>query len=298
MEIGHCKGEEGEETFFSAEEEEVEEEDKVKEKMEEEEVEEGFHGFEYRRSLFGLASRKKKLKREVERAEQDLSEERDLTETEKLVKEMMDPHGLSLGIRLTESSTAVQESENLTNNNEENEESRDRAREGGGERKASIYDNKGVLLHSGLDLCDCLEDSCPGCYFPCPKCKSPKCGHECKCSKGADDAGGEVEEQEERKAYEERVKENLRKIKKRPVHERKIVHGRNSVSNKILKIKSFSLFTSNALAFQTPWRQDVEEYSDCVDQTLEILHKKKISESKTLLQEEKDFFLLWNSFLR
>ena len=119
-----------------------------------------------------------------------------------------------------------------------------------------------------------------------------------KCSKGADDAGGEVEEQEERKAYEERVKENLRKIKKRPVHERKIVHGRNNVSNKILKIKSFSLFTSNALAFQTPWRQDVEEYSDCVDQTLEILHKKKISESKTLLQEEKDFFLLWNSFLR
>ena len=65
MEIGHCKEEEGEETFFSAEEEEVEEEDKVKEKMEEEEVEEGFHGFEYRRSLFGHASMKKKLKREV-----------------------------------------------------------------------------------------------------------------------------------------------------------------------------------------------------------------------------------------
>ena len=169
MEIGHCKGEEGEETFFSAE---------------EEEVEEGFHGFEYRRSLFGHASMKKKLKREVERAEQDLdlenSEERDLTETEQLVKEMMDPHGISLGIRLTKSSTAVQESENLTNNNEQNGESRDRAREGGGERKASIYDNKGVLLHSGLDLCDCLEDSCPGCYFPCPKCKSPKCGHECR----------------------------------------------------------------------------------------------------------------------
>ena len=144
MEIGHCKEEEGEETFFSAEEEEVEEEDKVKEKMEEEEVEEGFHGFEYRRSLFGLASRKKKLKREVERAEQDLdlenSEERDLTETEQLVKEMMDPYGLSLGIRLAESNKVVQESENLTNNNEENEESRDRAKEGGGERKLTVHE--------------------------------------------------------------------------------------------------------------------------------------------------------------
>ena len=35
---------------------------------------------------------------------------------------------------------------------------------------------------------------------------------------------------EERKSYEERVKENLRKIKKRPIQERKIVHGRNMVS--------------------------------------------------------------------
>jgi hypothetical protein len=38
-------------------------------------------------------------------------------------------------------------------------------------KKNSIYDTKGVLLHSGLDLCDCLEDGCPGCHFPCPKCK-------------------------------------------------------------------------------------------------------------------------------
>ena len=52
----------------------------------------------------------------------------------------MDPYGISLGIRLTESSTAVQESENLTNNNEENEESRDRAKEGGGERKLTVHE--------------------------------------------------------------------------------------------------------------------------------------------------------------
>ena len=49
---------------------------------------------------------------------------------------------------------------------------------------------------------------------------------------------------------------------------------------------------------QTPWRQNIEEYSDCVDQTVEVLHKKKISESKTLGKDEKDFFMLWNGFLR
>ena len=46
--------------------------------------------------------------------------------------------------------------------------------------KASVYDSKGVLLQSGLDLCDCLEDSCPGCHLPCSNCSSPKCGHLCR----------------------------------------------------------------------------------------------------------------------
>ena len=48
--------------------------------------------------------------------------------------------------------------------------------------KASVYDSKGVLLQSGLDLCDCLEDSCPGCHLPCSNCSSPKCGHLCRCT--------------------------------------------------------------------------------------------------------------------
>merc|ERR550519_676340 len=46
--------------------------------------------------------------------------------------------------------------------------------------KASLYDSEGVLLQSGLDLCDCLEDSCPGCHLPCSNCSSPKCGHLCR----------------------------------------------------------------------------------------------------------------------
>jgi len=46
--------------------------------------------------------------------------------------------------------------------------------------KSTIYDDKGSLLGSGLDLCDCLDDDCPGCHFPCSKCRSNKCGHECR----------------------------------------------------------------------------------------------------------------------
>lgn len=44
----------------------------------------------------------------------------------------------------------------------------------------SIYNSRGQIRASGLDVCDCLDNSCIGCHFPCPKCKSPKCGRECR----------------------------------------------------------------------------------------------------------------------
>ncbi|KAI5737308.1 hypothetical protein M8J76_012148 [Diaphorina citri] len=47
-------------------------------------------------------------------------------------------------------------------------------------RSPLLYDKTGVLLNSGEDLCDCGEQSCEGCFFPCPKCYSLKCGHECR----------------------------------------------------------------------------------------------------------------------
>ncbi|XP_060526511.1 ARL14 effector protein [Cylas formicarius] len=44
----------------------------------------------------------------------------------------------------------------------------------------AVYDEQGTHLQSGLDMCDCLNQKCPGCWFECPKCESQKCGTECR----------------------------------------------------------------------------------------------------------------------
>ncbi|NXP15711.1 A14EL protein, partial [Thinocorus orbignyianus] len=45
------------------------------------------------------------------------------------------------------------------------------------------YNKHGRLLCNNIDLCDCLERSCQGCFYPCPKCNSNKCGPECRCNR-------------------------------------------------------------------------------------------------------------------
>ncbi|XP_041042093.1 ARL14 effector protein-like [Carcharodon carcharias] len=45
------------------------------------------------------------------------------------------------------------------------------------------YDNTGRLLFNGIDLCDCLDENCPGCFYPCSKCSSWKCGSTCRCNR-------------------------------------------------------------------------------------------------------------------
>ncbi|KFP87797.1 ARL14 effector protein-like, partial [Apaloderma vittatum] len=50
-------------------------------------------------------------------------------------------------------------------------------------KTAKKYDKYGRLLCNNTDLCDCLEENCPGCFYPCPKCSSRKCGPECRCNR-------------------------------------------------------------------------------------------------------------------
>ncbi|XP_026320237.1 ARL14 effector protein [Hyposmocoma kahamanoa] len=50
-------------------------------------------------------------------------------------------------------------------------------------RNKNIYNERGHITATGKDLCDCLDDSCAGCHFPCPKCNSTKCGHECRVNR-------------------------------------------------------------------------------------------------------------------
>lgn len=50
-------------------------------------------------------------------------------------------------------------------------------------KKSQLYDDKGILLESLADLCDCLDKNCPGCHYPCQRCGSTKCGVDCRCNR-------------------------------------------------------------------------------------------------------------------
>ena len=67
-----------------------------------------------------------------------------------------------------------------TNSERERRKAKTTYKDGRGRKQTRIYDEKGILISSNKDLCDCMDDRCPGCHFPCPKCRSNKCGHECR----------------------------------------------------------------------------------------------------------------------
>lgn len=41
---------------------------------------------------------------------------------------------------------------------------------------SSSFQPKAKNLHDESEVCDCTRDNCVGCFFPCEKCSSVKCG--------------------------------------------------------------------------------------------------------------------------
>lgn len=48
---------------------------------------------------------------------------------------------------------------------------------------ATMFDSKGRYRVNGFDICDCLDNTCPGCHFPCPNCEDTKCGPCCRVNR-------------------------------------------------------------------------------------------------------------------
>ncbi|XP_055381809.1 ARL14 effector protein [Condylostylus longicornis] len=47
----------------------------------------------------------------------------------------------------------------------------------------TVFDDKGRYRDSLFDVCDCMKYNCPGCFWPCPSCRSTKCGPVCRCNR-------------------------------------------------------------------------------------------------------------------
>lgn len=50
----------------------------------------------------------------------------------------------------------------------------------GRKKNQALYNNQGIFLQTGQDLCDCLAEDCSGCFYACPKCNGSKCGGTCR----------------------------------------------------------------------------------------------------------------------
>ncbi|CRK98980.1 CLUMA_CG011987, isoform A [Clunio marinus] len=47
----------------------------------------------------------------------------------------------------------------------------------------TLYDENGKIRKTKEDLCDCLDINCTGCFFPCKRCESTKCGDVCRVNR-------------------------------------------------------------------------------------------------------------------
>ncbi|EDW03576.1 ARL14 effector protein [Drosophila grimshawi] len=49
--------------------------------------------------------------------------------------------------------------------------------------KNSAYDLYGNIRYSDLDVCDCMNDECSGCWYECRICGSTRCGPQCRVNR-------------------------------------------------------------------------------------------------------------------
>lgn len=94
--------------------------------------------------------------------------------TEKVLKKLVSKEDLSSNFMLDFDPMKPRREKNREKRNAAAKQSKDN------KKNLKIFNEKGIHLQSGLDSCDCLIQECPGCHFPCIKCKSTKCGHECR----------------------------------------------------------------------------------------------------------------------
>ena len=47
----------------------------------------------------------------------------------------------------------------------------------------SAYDEYGHIRYNGKDICDCMSETCPGCWFECECCGSTRCGVVCRVNR-------------------------------------------------------------------------------------------------------------------
>lgn len=47
----------------------------------------------------------------------------------------------------------------------------------------TIYNEYGHIRKNNVDVCDCMDESCPGCWYECENCNSTKCGLQCRVNR-------------------------------------------------------------------------------------------------------------------
>ncbi|KAH8373026.1 hypothetical protein KR009_010526 [Drosophila setifemur] len=49
--------------------------------------------------------------------------------------------------------------------------------------KRTAYDEYGYIRMNGLDICDCMNVECEGCWYECRSCGSTRCGPQCRSNR-------------------------------------------------------------------------------------------------------------------